>query len=45
MAASFLFYDLETFGSDPRRTRIAQFAAIRTDAELNICLLYTSRCV
>ncbi len=36
MAASFLFYDLETFGSDPRRTRIAQFAAIRTDAELEI---------
>lgn len=36
MAASFLFYDLETFGSDPRRTRIAQFAAIRTDADLNI---------
>ncbi len=36
MAASFLFYDLETFGSDPRRTRIAQFAAVRTDADLNI---------
>jgi exodeoxyribonuclease-1 len=36
MAASFLFYDLETFGSDPRRTRIAQFAAIRTDADLKI---------
>ncbi|MEG3191169.1 exodeoxyribonuclease I [Lysobacter sp. D1-1-M9] len=35
MPASFLFYDLETFGADPRRTRIAQFAAIRTDAELN----------
>ena len=35
MAASFLFYDLETFGADPRRTRIAQFAAIRTDAVLN----------
>jgi exodeoxyribonuclease-1 len=35
MAASFLFYDLETFGKDPRRTRIAQFAAIRTDADLN----------
>lgn len=34
MTTSFLFYDLETFGSDPRRTRIAQFAAIRTDAEL-----------
>lgn len=35
MATSFLFYDLETFGTDPRRSRIAQFAAIRTDAELN----------
>ena len=34
MTASFLFYDLETFGSDPRRSRIAQFAAIRTDASL-----------
>ena len=29
MADSFLFYDLETFGQDPRRTRIAQFAGIR----------------
>jgi len=36
MAASFLFYDLETFGSDPRRTRIAQFAAVRTDEQLNL---------
>ncbi|MDH7451689.1 exodeoxyribonuclease I [Luteimonas composti] len=35
MGASFLFYDLETFGADPRRTRIAQFAAIRTDEDLN----------
>ncbi|HOV96158.1 MAG TPA: exodeoxyribonuclease I [Thermomonas sp.] len=34
MSASFLFYDLETFGADPRRSRIAQFAAIRTDATL-----------
>jgi exodeoxyribonuclease-1 len=34
MPATFLFYDLETFGSDPRRSRIAQFAAIRTDAQL-----------
>lgn len=34
MAESFLFYDLETFGQDPRRTRIAQFAAIRTDEQL-----------
>ncbi|MET0289477.1 MAG: exodeoxyribonuclease I [Pseudoxanthomonas sp.] len=35
MASTFLFYDLETFGTDPRRTRIAQFAAQRTDAALN----------
>ncbi|KAF1710585.1 exodeoxyribonuclease I [Pseudoxanthomonas kalamensis DSM 18571] len=35
MGESFFFYDLETFGTDPRRTRIAQFAAIRTDAALN----------
>ncbi len=35
MTDSFLFYDLETFGSDPLRTRIAQFASIRTDTALN----------
>ena len=35
MSDSFLFYDLETFGADPRRSRIAQFAAVRTDPELN----------
>lgn len=34
MSASFLFYDLETFGADPRRSRIAQFAAIRTNEAL-----------
>jgi exodeoxyribonuclease-1 len=34
VSASFLWYDLETFGRDPRRARIAQFAAIRTDLEL-----------
>lgn len=34
MTPSLLWYDLETFGRDPRRTRIAQFAAIRTDLEL-----------
>ncbi|HST43598.1 MAG TPA: exodeoxyribonuclease I [Luteimonas sp.] len=34
MADSFLFYDLETYGSDPCRTRVAQFAAIRTDTDL-----------
>ena len=32
---TFLWHDYETFGSDPRRDRPAQFAAIRTDAELN----------
>lgn len=32
---SFLWHDYETFGVDPRRDRPAQFAAIRTDAELN----------
>ena len=31
---SFLWYDLETWGTDPRGNRIAQFAAIRTDATL-----------
>ncbi|GAA5009251.1 exodeoxyribonuclease I [Pseudoluteimonas lycopersici] len=35
MTASFLFYDLETFGTDPRRSRIAQFAAIRTNEALD----------
>jgi exodeoxyribonuclease-1 len=34
VTASFLWYDLETFGRDPRRSRIAQFAAVRTDEEL-----------
>ncbi len=33
---SFLFYDLETFGLDPRASRIAQFACLRTDTNLNI---------
>jgi exodeoxyribonuclease-1 len=35
VSESFLFYDLETFGACPRRSRIAQFAGIRTDSELN----------
>lgn len=34
MAHTFLWYDLETFGTDPRWDRIAQFAAIRTDTQL-----------
>jgi exodeoxyribonuclease-1 len=32
----FLFHDYETFGTSPSLDRPAQFAAIRTDAELNI---------
>lgn len=33
---TFLWHDYETFGPNPRRDRPAQFAAIRTDAALNI---------
>jgi len=33
---SIFWYDLETFGIDPKYFRIAQFAGIRTDLELNI---------
>ena len=32
---TFLWHDYETFGADTRRDRPAQFASIRTDAELN----------
>ena len=32
---TFLWHDYETFGADPRRDRPAQFAAVRTDADLN----------
>ncbi len=31
---TFYWYDLETFGRNPRYDRIAQFAGVRTDAEL-----------
>jgi len=33
---SIYWYDYETFGIDPRRDRIAQFAGIRTDEDLNV---------
>ncbi len=33
---TFYWYDYETFGTDPRRDRISQFAGIRTDEALNI---------
>ncbi len=32
--SSFLWHDYETFGADPRRDRPAQFAALRTDDQL-----------
>ncbi|MBU1357239.1 MAG: exodeoxyribonuclease I, partial [Gammaproteobacteria bacterium] len=35
MTHSFLWHDYETFGAVPRRDRPSQFAAIRTDHELN----------
>ncbi|HZX28676.1 MAG TPA: exodeoxyribonuclease I, partial [Telluria sp.] len=35
MTHTFLWHDYETFGATPRRDRPAQFAAVRTDAELN----------
>lgn len=34
-AFSFYWHDYETFGRDPRRDRPAQFAGVRTDADLN----------
>lgn len=33
---TFLFMDYETFNATPRGGRPSQFAAIRTDADLNI---------
>ena len=35
MTPTFLWHDYETFGINPRSDRPAQFAAIRTDADLN----------
>jgi len=36
MSHSFLWHDYETFGANTRRDRPAQFAAVRTDGELNM---------
>jgi hypothetical protein len=36
MTDTFLWFDLETFGRSPRTSRIAQFAGIRTNAELEV---------
>lgn len=35
MSKTFYWHDYETWGSDPRRDRPAQFAGLRTDEELN----------
>jgi exodeoxyribonuclease-1 len=35
MTATLYWHDYETFGTDPKRDRPAQFAGIRTDAEFN----------
>jgi exodeoxyribonuclease-1 len=35
-SGTFYWYDFETFGADPKVDRIAQFAGIRTDKDLNI---------
>ena len=35
MSHTFLWHDYETFGIDTRRDRPAQFASVRTDAQLN----------
>ena len=32
---SFYWYDYETWGTDPKRDRVAQFAGLRTDLDLN----------
>ena len=36
MTNSIYWYDYETFGTDPRHDRLAQFAGLRTDEELNV---------
>lgn len=33
---TFYWYDLETFGTNPQTDRIAQFAGIRTDLDMNV---------
>ena len=41
MSHTFLWHDYETFGIDTRRDRPAQFASVRTDAQLNQRLAQT----
>lgn len=41
---TYLWYDFETFGADPKRDRISQFAGIRTDEDFNILEEYEFFC-
>lgn len=41
---TYLWYDYETFGVDPKRDRIAQFAGVRTDREFNVLEKYEYFC-
>ena len=36
MKKTYLWYDYETFGADPKRDRISQFAGIRTDMDFKV---------
>lgn len=41
---TYLWYDFETFGADPKRDRISQFAGIRTDEDFNVLEEYEFFC-
>ena len=41
---TYLWYDFETYGADPKRDRISQFAGIRTDENFNILEEYEYFC-
>lgn len=41
---TYLWYDFETYGADPKRDRISQFAGIRTDEDFNILEEYEYFC-
>ena len=41
---SFIFYDTETTGTDPVFDQLLQFAAVRTDDDLNVTDKFNTRC-
>lgn len=41
---TYLWYDFETYGADPKRDRISQFAGIRTDEDFNILEEFNLHC-